>query len=137
MTRKQAANKALTSLGSRHGSGPVVVFGLKKALRPGAKVKQASRVLLKVRSERAFLFYEDSTPFSLYRHRGRVALVGTKSGRVRMAMVAAPLLAGSKLPVQVTGANAGGVYRVYYRVSGNLDTTSSATQTQTSTQSGA
>jgi hypothetical protein len=136
MTRHQAANRALASLGSRHGGGPVVVLGLKTPLRPGTRVKQAGRILMKVRKERAFLFYEDATPFSLYQHRGRLALVGAKSGRVRITMVAASVVAGGTLPVHVTGTKtADSIYRVYYRVSSNLDATSSQTETESASQS--
>jgi hypothetical protein len=141
VTRKQAERNALAALGSKQAGGPVVVFGMKKSLRPGTRVTQArangsKRLLLRVRSERAFFFFEDATPFSLYRHRGRVALVGAKSGRVRMSMVSAPLFASGKLPVQVGSSNStDSIYRVYYRVSSNLDSTSTQTQTQSATPS--
>ena len=139
VTRHQAADKALASFGSKQASGPVVVLGLKRPLHPGARVTQTGshRLLLRVRHERAFLFYEDTTPFSLLRHRGRLALVGAKSGHVKMTMVAAPLFANGKLPVEVAGSKTADSYRVYYRVSGNLDSSSAQTQTQSSTQSSA
>src|SRR4051794_36638328 len=82
--RDGAANKALAALGSTSGTGPVVVFGLHKPVRVGARVTHGSRLLLRARGERAFFFYEDA---------GRVALVGAGSGRVRIARTSgAPLV---------------------------------------------
>src|SRR3954452_13067660 len=139
VTRHQAANRALASLGSRHATGPIVVFGLKKSLRPGTRITQtrangSQRLVAKVRSERAFFFYEDATPFSLDRHHGRVVLVGAKNGKVTMAAVTAPLLAGGALPVRFSDPKAGAsLYRVYYSGS-TTPTTTTATQTQSSTQ---
>jgi hypothetical protein len=138
VTRGQAAKRALASLGSRASSGPVVVFGLKHSLRPGTRVTQAGskRLVLKVGAERAFLFYEDSTPFALYRHRGRVALVGTRSGKVRLSKtITAPLLVNGKLPLLVSSSAApdSSIYRVYYRVSSNLDAPSDPSTQSTST----
>jgi hypothetical protein len=138
LTRQQAEKKALASLGSKQASSPVVVFGVKRALPAGTRVTQSGRLLLRVRSERAFFYYEDATPFSLSRHHGRVVLVGAKSGKVKMAMIAAPLFAGGKLPVRLGNSHASApLYRVYSSVSSNLTSTSSQTQTQTqsSTQS--
>src|SRR3954447_4202744 len=139
VTRRQAANKALASLGSRHASDPVVVFGLRKPLRKGTRVtlrraNGPTRLVLAVRSGRAFFFYEDATPFSLDRHHGRVVLVGAKNGKVTMAAVTAPLLAGGALPVRFSDPKAGAsLYRVYYSGS-TTTTTTTATQMQSSTQ---
>jgi hypothetical protein len=136
LTSQQAEKKALASLGSRQASGPVVVFGTKKALRAGTRVTQSGRLLLRLRSERAFFYYEDATPFSLSRHHGRVALVGARSGKVKMAMVAATLFGSGKLPVRLGNSHTSApLYRVYYHVSSSLAPTSSQTTTQTSTQS--
>jgi hypothetical protein len=142
LSRHQAEKKALASMGSKQVKGSVVVFGLKKSLRPGTRVTQtradgSKKVLLRVRSERAFFFYEDSTPSSLYRHRGRVALVGAKSGRIRMSMVGTPLFTSGKLPVQVGSSNAAAsIYRVYYKNSANVDAEPSSQEAASSTTSG-
>src|SRR3954447_17028823 len=90
LNRKQATKKALSALGSKNGSGSVIVFGLKKPLNAGTRITQgrtnkSSRLLMKVGRERAFFYYEDSGPFAVYPHRGRVALVGAKSGKVRLS----------------------------------------------------
>src|SRR5215210_1888196 len=64
-SRKQAAKRALTALGSKKGTAPVIVFGLTKAVRADARVTRAgskSRIA-RLRSQRAFFFYEDSGPF--------------------------------------------------------------------------
>src|SRR5919206_5374837 len=84
VSRKQASNKALSALGTKRGAGAVIVFGLKKPLPSGTRItqgwtKKGSRFVMKVGRERAFFFYEDSGPFQLYPHRGRVALVGARS----------------------------------------------------------
>ena len=133
-TRDEAANNALKSLGSREGTSSVVVFGVKKPVRAGTRVTQtrangSKRLVIKAGAERSFLFYEDATPFSLGRHQGRVALVGAKSGKVRLSKtIMAPLFATGKLPVALGGKSAGhaSTYRVYYRVASNID----AQQTQ-------
>src|SRR4051794_12903051 len=90
VSRKQATKKALSALGSKKGNGSVIVFGLKKPLRAGTLITQgrttkSSRRVMKVGRERAFFYYEDSGPFQVYPHRGRVALVGAKSGKVTLS----------------------------------------------------
>src|SRR4051812_32712101 len=59
-SRGQAAKRALAALGSKKGSGPVIVFGLTKSLRADARVTQAGskKRVARVRHERAFFFYE-------------------------------------------------------------------------------
>src|SRR4051794_825282 len=71
VTRKQASKSALAALGSKKGSGSVIVFGLKKSLRSGTRITQGitakgSRFVIKVGRERAFFYYEDSGPFQAY-----------------------------------------------------------------------
>jgi hypothetical protein len=87
ITRKQATNKALAALGAGNAGGPVVVFGLPNPLRAGSRVTQGSskRVVLRVGRERALFFYQDGAPSQPYPHRGRVALVGVRSGKVRLS----------------------------------------------------
>src|SRR4051794_30250799 len=40
ISRKQASKRALAALGSKTGSGSVIVFGLKKSLRSGTRITQ-------------------------------------------------------------------------------------------------
>jgi hypothetical protein len=122
VTRKQAAKKALKSLGSAQGSGSVIVFGLSDPVRPGSRVTQSgsSKTVGKVGRERAFFFYEDSGPYLPYPHRGRVALVGSKSGKVKLSKTLrwAPLVNG-KLPVFLKSRKRyeSPEYRVFHRSS--------------------
>jgi hypothetical protein len=122
VTRKQAARKALAALGSSTGTGPVIVFGLTKPLRAGTHVTQgrAKRIVLRVGHERAFFFYEDSGPFRAYPHKGRVALVGARSGKVRLSkpIAWAPRVNG-KRPVFLWSSKRyrSSEYRVFYRSS--------------------
>jgi hypothetical protein len=88
VTPKQATKRAVAALGST--GHPVIVYGVATALRPGARITQAggkksARHLLTVGSERAFLFYEDGAPYRAYPHRGRVALVGASTGKIRLS----------------------------------------------------
>ena len=105
-TRHQAAGKALAALGSRDGSAPVIVFGLK---RPVARLGH----------ERAFFFYEDRGPYRSYPHAGRVARVGVRSGKVRLSRTInrRPLVNG-KLPAFLTSSKryASARYRVFARL---------------------
>jgi hypothetical protein len=79
----------------------VIVFGLPKPVRPGTRVTQEGKkkLVAKVGRERAFFFYQDSAPFLAYPHPGRVALVGAKSGKVKLskAITRRPLVNG-RLP---------------------------------------
>jgi hypothetical protein len=114
VSRDQAADKALAALGSRERSGPVVVFGLTTPLRSGARIAERSRLVLRVRGERSFFFYEDSGT-------GRVALVGAKSGKVTLSKTLrrAPLIDG-RLPAFLTTVKRyrSARYRVFSRSSG-------------------
>ncbi|HEX8051713.1 MAG TPA: Ig-like domain-containing protein [Thermoleophilaceae bacterium] len=101
VTHKRAAKKAVAALGSSHASGAVVVLGLPKPLRAGTLVTQQGKkkVVARVGRERAFFYYEDAAPLQPFPHAGRVALVGVKSGKVRLtrALTRRPLLNG-RLP---------------------------------------
>jgi Bacterial Ig domain len=87
VTRKQATKHALAALGSKSRSGPVVVSGLKNPLRAGTRITQAGsgKHVITVGKGGAFFYYENSAPSRPYPHRGRVALVGAKSGKVRLS----------------------------------------------------
>jgi hypothetical protein len=119
LTRKQAAKRALSALGSKKGTRPVIVFGLTKALRADARVTQAGSKarVARIRHGRAFFFYEDSAPFQPYRHAGRVALVGAK-GKVRLSktIMRAPLVNG-RLPAFLKSSKGyrSSQYRVFSR----------------------
>src|SRR3954468_2534987 len=106
--RDQAATRALAALGSASGSGPVVVFGLPKPVRAGSRITHASRLVLRVRGERAFFFYEDA---------GRVALVGAGSGGVRTARTTGAPLVNGRLPAFLTSVNRykSAKYRIFSR----------------------
>ena len=120
-SRKQAAKRALAALGSKKGSRAVIVFGLTKSLRATARVTQAgsARRLVTIRHQRAFFFYEDSGPYQRYRHPGRVAMVGVKSGKVKLSktITRAPLVNG-KRPAFLRSSKAyrSSRYRVFSRV---------------------
>lgn len=107
VTRKKATNKALSALGSKKGNKAVIVFGLKKPLRAGTRVTttKPSRLVIKVGRERAFFYYEDLKPFKPYPHAGRVALVGARSGKVRLSkrITRRPLVNGT-VPVFLKSA---------------------------------
>jgi trimeric autotransporter adhesin len=102
VTRKQASKRALSALGSKSASGPVVVLGLPKALHANAAVTQtgSKKRLVKVGREGAYFFYEDRGPGQAFPHPGRVAVVGAKSGKVRISrtITGAPRING-RLPV--------------------------------------
>jgi trimeric autotransporter adhesin len=123
VTRKQATSKALNALGARKGTAPVIVFALRSASPGGTKVTQRGtrRLVIKVGGERAFLFYEDRGPFRAYPHPGRIALVGAKSGKLRVskAFSRAPLV-GGKLPAFL--GSAAGYRSAQYRVFARLGT---------------
>jgi hypothetical protein len=118
VTRKHAAKKAVAALGSSNATGAVVVLGLPKPLRAGTRVTQQGKkkVLARVGRERAFFFYEDSAPLQPFPHAGRVALVGVKTGKVRLTRVLSrrPLLNG-RVPAFLKSVRAykNGNYVVY------------------------
>jgi hypothetical protein len=120
VTRKQASKKALAALGSKKGSKPVIVFGLTKPVRAGARVTQSGKsgTVGKAGSGGAFLFYEDSGPYQPYKHPGRVALVGAKSGKVTLSrtIMGAPRVNSELLPFLTTPKRyASSKYRVFHR----------------------
>jgi Bacterial Ig domain len=135
ITRKQAAQKALAALGTKNAAGPVVVLGLRKAVRARTRVRQARinrpwdggqgrklrRTVIRVGRGRAFLFYEDRAPLQPYKHPGRVALVAVKSGKVRVSRtIEWPPLVRGKLPAFLTSFKRyhSPRYRVFSRVAG-------------------
>jgi hypothetical protein len=120
VTHKQAAKRALAALGSKKGTDPVIVFGLTKPVRPGSRVTQSGKsgTVGKAGSEGAFLFYEDSGPYQSYKHPGRVALVGAKSGKVTLSktIMRAPRVNDRMLPFLTTPKRyASSKYRVFSR----------------------
>jgi trimeric autotransporter adhesin len=86
-TREQSAQRALAALGSSDASGPVVVFALPKPLRAASRITQghSKKRVLAVGRQRAYFFYQDAGPSQPYPHPGRVALVGVKSGKVKLS----------------------------------------------------
>lgn len=122
VTRKAAAAKTLRALGASEVGGPMIVFGLKKTVRAGARVTGAAargssrRVVRGFAHERAFFFYQDLGPFQAYPHPGRVAIVGARHGKVRMSrtITRAPLVNG-RLPVFLSSPKTyvSDEYRVY------------------------
>src|SRR3712207_5226120 len=79
--RGKSSKIALAALGSG-GDRDVIVFGLPNALEARTQIAQARaekpRPLFRKLRQRAYLYYDDSAPFQLYPHRGRVALVSVK-----------------------------------------------------------
>ncbi len=72
--------------------------------RAGATVTRAPQVI-RVGDEAAWLYYEDRAPFQLYEHPGRVALVGVRSGSVRVsASFDWPPLVAGRLPLYLRNA---------------------------------
>src|SRR4051812_42381301 len=139
-SRTRASKKALAALGSAHGTGAVVVFGLMKPLRAGTRVTQAraskaskgGSKVAKVGAEPAFFYYEDLGPSQPYAHPGRVALVGARTGKVRISRTIrhAPLVNG-KLPAFLRSSKAyrSAKYRIFAREaapSGTGDSTTGA-----------
>jgi trimeric autotransporter adhesin len=118
VTRKQANKKALAALGSANATGPVTVLGLPKPLKSGTRVTQEGKkkVLARVGRERAYLLYQDLAPGQPFPHAGRVALVGVKSGKVKLTgtLSRRPLING-RVPAFLKSARAyrDGDYVVY------------------------
>ncbi|HEX2087669.1 MAG TPA: Ig-like domain-containing protein, partial [Solirubrobacteraceae bacterium] len=56
----------------------------KRIKRAGALIARAD-VIMRVGAEPAFFFFEDRGPHQAFEHPGRVALVGARTGRVRMS----------------------------------------------------
>ena len=87
----------------------MIVFGLPKSLGAGTKITQEGKgkVLARVGRERAFFFYQDAAPFQAFPHAGRIALVGAKSGKVKLTGVTSrrPLLNG-RLPAFLKSSRA-------------------------------
>ena len=136
VSQKQAERKALKALEVKRGNDPVIVFRLDRTLRPGARIGQAgtdrmpgagrgprgSRVdaatgvvsartpadgALRLRGERAYFFYADLGPFQTFQHPGRVALVGRRTGRVRVSeRLMWPPLVNGRLPAFMRSAEA-------------------------------
>jgi hypothetical protein len=131
VSRSAATSKALSALGSERGSKPVVVFRQPGAVPAGTAIAQAGAssatgaigararerklrragvtvttapVVTRTGAEPAWLFYEDQAPYQAYQHRGRVALVGQRTGRVTVTRTLGwpPLIAG-RLPVFLQG----------------------------------
>ena len=127
--QKQAEQRALRALGVQRGDDPVIVFRLDRTVRPGARIVQAGTARrphggrveetgvvssrtpaidgLRLDGERAYFFYADLGPFQAYEHPGRVALVGRRSGRVRVSgRLGWPPLIDGRLPAFMRTANA-------------------------------
>ncbi len=102
VSHKQATAKALAALGAAESDSAVIVFALPKPLRAGSRVTQgrAKGLVLAAGRERTLFFYEDGAPSRPYPHPGRVALVGVKSGKVKLSRTIrwAPRVNG-RLPV--------------------------------------
>ncbi len=120
LTHKQATHKALEALGATEADGPMIVFALPEPLPAGSRVTQGrgQRTVLAVRGERALFFYEDRAPGRAYPRPGRVALVGLRSGKVRLSktIMRAPRVNG-RLPafLRSHAAYASSKYRVFER----------------------
>src|SRR3954454_21495081 len=124
-SRNEAATKAVSALGAPRASGPAVGFALNSPSPAHTRVTQrgAGKLVIKNGKQRAFVFYEDLGPFRAYPHAGRVALVGAKSGKVRLSNTfsRAPLVNG-KLPAYLKSSAAYGSsqYRVFARLANTL-----------------
>jgi hypothetical protein len=150
-----AARKAVAALGVRKGTKPVVVFrqprpvpartaiGLagastaghadatparERKLRVAGVTVTAAPVVTRTGGEASWLFYADEAPYQAYQHRGRVVLVGQRTGRVTVtrALPWPPVIAG-RLPVFLKSYEAYRAerYRVFtraYRLRGSAPT---------------
>src|SRR3954452_20748353 len=125
VSRNEAATKSVSALGAPGASGPVIVFALNSPSPAHTRVTQrgAGKLVIKNGKQRAFVFYEDLGPFRAYPHAGRVALVGAKSGKVRLSNTfsRAPLVNG-KLPAYLKSSAGYGSsqYRVFARLANTL-----------------
>lgn len=144
-TAAEAERKALAALDVRSAADPVVVFrqpgtvparseirqagardahqaraarGADAALRRAGATTVRAPYVLRTGDEPSWLFYEDRAPYQAFQHAGRVVLVGTRSGRVRVsrALQWPPLIAG-RLPAFLADYDAyrSDRYRVFAR----------------------
>src|SRR4051794_14461137 len=125
VSRNEAATEAVSALGAPGASGPVIVFALNSPSPAHTRVTQrgAGKLVIKNGKQRAFVFYEDLGPFRAYPHAGRVALVGAKSGKVRLSgTFSRALLVNGKLPAFLKSSAAYGSsqYRVFARLANTL-----------------
>jgi hypothetical protein len=133
-TAKDAERRALAALDVRAGNDPVVVFRQPGTVPAGTAIRQAgvrdaararaatgagvalrragvttveAPLVLRTGDEPSWLFYEDRAPYQAFQHAGRVALVGARSGRVRVSTTLhwPPLIAG-RLPAFLTDYDA-------------------------------
>jgi hypothetical protein len=83
--RHQAARKALRTLHARDKTD-VIVFGMRKALRPRARVDVLKGVptqrLGRRLGRRTWLFWEDLSPDAMFAHASELVLVDARTGRV-------------------------------------------------------
>ncbi|WP_210492452.1 tandem-95 repeat protein [Patulibacter sp. SYSU D01012] len=144
VTARAASAKAVSALGVRTGHAPVIVFRQPRVVPAGTAIGQAGEASAARRGRRpgdarlrragvtvasaptvartggepAWLFYEDRAPYQAYQHRGRVVLVGQRTGRVTVTRTLSwpPLVAG-RLPVFLDGYRAYRTarYRVFQR----------------------
>lgn len=144
VSRSQAEQRVLRALDIEAGKKPVVLFrnlttlkagtairqagpstATAKASRPSSKLLKAAGVdvvkaapIFTVNGEPAWFFYADLAPFQAYEHAGRVAIIGKRTGRVRVSKTLAwPPLIGTKLPafLQNFAAYRNDKYRVFER----------------------
>ena len=141
VTRSQATSRALAALGTARGDDPAIVFGVRSAVRsravvteagpddprtvvPGRALRRAGVVLrhaaevIRAGDEPAWLFFEDRGPNQAFEHPGRVALVGTRTGTVRISRRTrwVPLVDGRRPPFfRSARAYASRRYRVFAR----------------------
>lgn len=126
-TRAAAERAALRALRAERGSAPLIVFRGGKPLKAGTRIASAGLEQLPrslARSARtraellaaagvqivkapqvarlaepAWFFYADEAPFQAYQHRGRIALVGVRSGEVTVSRrFSWPPLLNGRLP---------------------------------------
>jgi hypothetical protein len=123
VSRDQATDRALSALGAGEAGGPVVVFALPKPVHARSRVTQGRtrRLVLAAGRERTRFFYRDAAPGRPYPHPGQVALVGVRSGKVRVSrtIMRAPRVNG-RVPVFLRSPRAyeSSRYRVFERSAG-------------------
>jgi hypothetical protein len=142
LTRKQATSKAIAALGAGGAAGPVVVFALPEPLRPGSRITQGrmKSLVMAVGRERERFFYQDDAASQPYPHPGRVALVGVRSGKVRLSrpLTRAPRVDG-RLPafLRSPAAYRSSRYRVFEPSGSTPTATATATDGGTRTDGSA